>query len=51
MVNFPLLGIPFGKLGYILLIAAFALTMWSGYVYFSGYVKEAGKQQDSGSAQ
>ncbi len=51
MVNFPFLGIPFGQLGYILLIAAFALTLWSGYIYFSGYVKETGMQQGSGSGQ
>ncbi|MFV2082183.1 MAG: CDP-diacylglycerol--glycerol-3-phosphate 3-phosphatidyltransferase [bacterium] len=51
MVNFPFLGIPFGQLGFILFIAALIITLWSGYVYFRDYVKEAGRQQDSRSAE
>ncbi len=51
MVNFPFLGIPFGQLGFILFIAALIITLWSGYVYFRDYVNEAGRQQDSRSAE
>lgn len=39
LVNFNLWGIPFVEAGWILLIAAFAATMWSGYEYFADYRK------------
>lgn len=38
LVNFDLWGFPFALAGLILLIAAFAATMWSGYEYFADYV-------------
>lgn len=37
LVNFNLWGFPFKEAGWILLIAAFAATMWSGYEYFADY--------------
>lgn len=37
LVNFRLWGFPFMEAGWILLIAAFAATMWSGYEYFRDY--------------
>jgi len=37
LVNFNLWGFPFMEAGWILLIAAFAATMWSGYEYFRDY--------------
>jgi len=37
LVNFRLWGFPFVETGWILLIAAFAATMWSGYEYFADY--------------
>jgi len=37
LVNFNLWGFPFFEVGWILLIAAFAATMWSGYEYFADY--------------
>jgi CDP-diacylglycerol--glycerol-3-phosphate 3-phosphatidyltransferase len=43
-VNFDLWGFPFMEAGWILLMAAFAATMWSGYEYFADYaanVKES----------
>jgi len=36
-VNFSLWGFPFKEAGWILLIAAFAATIWSGYEYFADY--------------
>jgi CDP-diacylglycerol--glycerol-3-phosphate 3-phosphatidyltransferase len=44
LVNFDLWGFPFMEVGWILLMAAFAATMWSGYEYFADYaasVKES----------
>ena len=38
-VNFNLWGFPFMEAGWILLIAAFLTTMWSGYEYFADYSK------------
>lgn len=46
LVNFNLWGFPFMEAGWILLIAAFAATMWSGYEYFRDYaasLKDTGK--------
>jgi CDP-diacylglycerol--glycerol-3-phosphate 3-phosphatidyltransferase len=37
LVNFNLWGFPFPWVGQILLYAAFAATMWSGYEYFADY--------------
>lgn len=37
LVNFSLWGFPFKEVGWILLIAAFAATIWSGYEYFRDY--------------
>ncbi len=37
LVNFPLWGLPFREAGWVLLLAAFATTMWSGYEYFTDY--------------
>ena len=36
-VNFNLWGFPFPWFGQVLLYAAFAATMWSGYEYFADY--------------
>lgn len=41
LVNEPLWGFPFKPLGWILLIAAFIATMWSGYRYFADYFSGA----------
>lgn len=38
LVNFNLWGLPFVQVGWILLIAAFVATMWSGYEYFTEYM-------------
>ena len=45
LVNFDLWGFPFAEVGWILLIAAFAATMWSGYEYFADY---AARVRDTG---
>lgn len=37
LVNFNLWGFPFVEVGWILLIAAFIATIWSGYEYFADY--------------
>ena len=37
LVNETLWGFPFLEVGWILLVAAFVATMWSGYQYFSDY--------------
>ena len=37
LVNFNLWGLPFKEVGWVLLIAAFITTMWSGYEYFADY--------------
>ena len=47
LVNFDLWGFPFMEAGWILLIAAFAATMWSGYEYFRDY---AASIKDTGTA-
>ena len=47
LVNFNLWGFPFVEAGWILLIAAFAATMWSGYEYFRDY---AASLKDTGTA-
>ena len=47
LVNFNLWGFPFMEAGWILLIAAFAATMWSGYEYFRDY---AASLKDTGTA-
>ncbi len=43
LVNFNLWGFPFVQVGWILLIAAFVTTMWSGYEYFADYAATARK--------
>jgi CDP-diacylglycerol--glycerol-3-phosphate 3-phosphatidyltransferase len=43
LVNFNLWGFPFVQVGWILLIAAFITTMWSGYEYFADYAATARK--------
>ena len=40
---FNLWGFPFVQVGWILLIAAFITTMWSGYEYFADYAATARK--------
>jgi CDP-diacylglycerol--glycerol-3-phosphate 3-phosphatidyltransferase len=45
LVHYPVWGIPFKELGWILLIAAFVSTMWSGYTYFRDYAQRV-KGQD-----
>jgi CDP-diacylglycerol--glycerol-3-phosphate 3-phosphatidyltransferase len=37
LAHYTLWGIPFREVGWILLIAAFIATMWSGYEYFRDY--------------
>ena len=39
LVHYPLWGIPFRELGWILFLAAFVATMLSGYTYFRDYVR------------
>ena len=39
LVNYHLWGFPFGEVGFILFLAAFAATMWSGYEYFADFFK------------
>lgn len=39
LVHYPVWGFPFRELGWILLIAAFVSTMWSGYTYFRDYAR------------
>jgi CDP-diacylglycerol--glycerol-3-phosphate 3-phosphatidyltransferase len=39
LVNFQLWGFPFHTAGWLLFLAAFAATMWSGYEYFADYVR------------
>ena len=49
LVNFSLWGFPFTEVGWILLIAAFVTTMWSGYEYFRDYnalMKAEGKKDE-----
>jgi len=43
LVNFNLWGFPFVQVGWILLIAAFVTTIWSGYEYFADYAATARK--------
>lgn len=48
LVNFNLWGFPFVEAGWILLIAAFLATIWSGYEYFADYyavLKKAHKSE------
>lgn len=47
LVNDTLLGFPFKEVGWILLIAAFIATIWSGYAYFADYAKEIKKSTRS----
>ena len=46
LVNEPLWGFPFREVGWILLIAAFVATMWSGYRYFVDYASEMKRKSD-----
>ena len=39
LVHYPVWGLPFREVGWILLIAAFVSTMWSGYTYFRDYAR------------
>lgn len=43
LVYDTLLGFPFKEVGWILFIAAFAATIWSGYTYFTDYASEIKK--------
>jgi CDP-diacylglycerol--glycerol-3-phosphate 3-phosphatidyltransferase len=43
LVYDTLLGFPFKEVGWILFIAAFAATIWSGYTYFADYASEIKK--------
>jgi CDP-diacylglycerol--glycerol-3-phosphate 3-phosphatidyltransferase len=45
LVNETLWGFPFREVGWILLIAAFITTMWSGYTYFADYASELKKSK------
>ncbi len=38
----PCLGLPLHAIGMILLIIATAITLWSGYAYFAGYLSRRG---------
>jgi CDP-diacylglycerol--glycerol-3-phosphate 3-phosphatidyltransferase len=44
LVYEPLWGFPFLEVGWVLLVAAFAATMWSGYRYFADYASVTGKK-------
>lgn len=39
LVNYRLWGFPFAELGWVLFLAAFAATIWSGYRYFMDYAR------------
>ena len=47
LVNDTLWGFPFREVGWILLVAAFIATIWSGYKYFVDYASEAKKTAES----
>ena len=49
LVNYRLWGFPFAELGWILFIAAFAATMWSGYIYFKDYTELVRTSEEGGS--
>ncbi|NOY85714.1 MAG: CDP-diacylglycerol--glycerol-3-phosphate 3-phosphatidyltransferase [Deltaproteobacteria bacterium] len=40
LVNYHLWGFPFGEVGFVLFLAAFAATLWSGYEYFADFFKD-----------
>ncbi len=47
LVHYPVWGFPFKELGWILFLAAFVATMWSGYTYFRDYVRSM-KEESGG---
>lgn len=46
IVHYPWLGIDFQAIGEVLLVAAFALTMWSGVDYFLGFFKAGASSEN-----
>ena len=46
IVHYPWFGIDFQAIGELLLVAAFALTMWSGIDYFFGFFKAGASAQN-----
>jgi len=48
LVHFNLWGFPFVQVGWILLIAAFVATMWSGYEYFAAYASHVREMDTNG---
>ncbi len=42
LLHYPLLGLPIHTIGMILLVIATAITLWSGYAYFVGYLTRRG---------
>jgi len=51
LVNEALWGFPFREVGWILLIAAFAATIWSGYRYFADYASGKTESEEVGAAE
>jgi CDP-diacylglycerol--glycerol-3-phosphate 3-phosphatidyltransferase len=51
LINRPFLGFPFRGVGWILLIAAFVATMWSGFRYFADYASDRTLSKGEGSPQ
>ncbi len=47
LVHYPVWGFPFRELGWILFLAAFVATMWSGYTYFRDYARSM-KEESGG---
>ena len=39
LVHYPVWGLPFKEVGWILFVGAFIATMWSGYTYFRDYAR------------
>jgi CDP-diacylglycerol--glycerol-3-phosphate 3-phosphatidyltransferase len=46
IVHYPWFGIDFHTIGMVLLVAAFALTMWSGIDYFIGFFKAGASSEN-----
>ncbi len=47
LLHYPFFGISMNLLGMLLLVIATAITMWSGYVYFAGYLSRRGSSSAS----
>ena len=48
LVNETLWGFPFREVGWVLLIAAFVATMWSGYRYFADFASDRTGSEGAG---